>query len=111
MSVVYFTTCKVSKKNGTVMYRVTEDHSDSYNPLELKVQGGGKTIAFHIQIGRELIAGFRQYPCVQRTGRGYYCAKGEFHANFYCFTCNIRMYFNCNNELNLCFRLINGSFI
>ena len=100
------------EKNGR-MYCVTDDRSDSYNPLRLKIQGGEKTIAFHIRIGCELIAGFRQFPCVQLTGRGYYCAKGEFHGNFYCFTYsrNIIMYVDSNSELNLCFRLINGSFI
>ena len=26
-----------------------------------------------------------QFPCVKPTGRSYYCAKEEFHANFYSF--------------------------
>ena len=33
-----------------------------------------------------LIPAIRQFPCVRPTGRGYYCAKEEFHANFYNFT-------------------------
>ena len=38
------------------------------------------------------------------TGHGYYCAKEEFHANFYSFINfrTIRMYFNSRSELNLC---------
>ena len=38
----------------------------------------------------KIIAGIRQFPWVQPTGRGYYCAKEEFHANFYSFI-NFRM--------------------
>ena len=37
-----------------------------------------KTNAFHI------FAGIRQFPCVQPTGRGYYCAKEEFHVDLIC---------------------------
>ena len=47
------------------------------------VKESKKTDAFHIQIGHKLIARIRQFRCVQPTGRGYCCAKEEFHSNFY----------------------------
>ena len=48
----------------------------------------------HIQIGRERIAGIKQFP------PDGYCAKEEFHANFYSFinSCTIRMHFNSQSE-------------
>ena len=64
--------------------------------------------AFHFQISCQLIAGIRQFLCVQPAGCGYYCAKGEFYANFYSFinSHTIRMHFNSQSKLNLCFRLM-----
>ena len=63
-----------------------------------RIQGDKKTDAFHIQIGGELIAGIKQFPCVQPTGRGY--------------SCTITMHYNSHtSEVNLCFRIIHSSLI
>ena len=68
-----------------------------------------KTDSFHIHIPIEFIAGIRQSPSVQRTGRGYYLlCESRVTFKVYSFI-YLSHFINSNSELNLCFRIISGS--
>ena len=67
------------------------------------IQVWKRTYAFYIQIIRELIAGIS----------GCICERRAYYANFYSFIHyrQIRIHFNSHSELDLRFRLIDGSCI
>ena len=66
-----------------------------------------QTDAFHIQISRKpIIAGIRLFPCEQPPWGGWWLQKYSSIQ-----TSTIKMHFNSQMELHLCFKLINDSLI